>query len=68
MTALANNELLDAISSLPIDFRLTLVAVDIVGLSYREAARALGTREATLTTRLYRARQQLARDWARDAA
>ena len=67
-TALANHELFDAISSLPIDSRLTLVAVDVVGLSYREAARALGTREATLTTRLYRARQQLARDWARDAA
>jgi len=37
------------------------VAVDILGLSYREAARALRVREATITTRLYRAREQVAR-------
>lgn len=60
-TAFANHELLDAIASLPINFRLTLIAVDVAGLSYREAARALGTREETLTTRLYRARQRVGR-------
>lgn len=54
------SEVLDAIAELPEDFRLALVAVDIVGLSYREAARALGTREATITSRLYRARGQVA--------
>jgi RNA polymerase sigma-70 factor (ECF subfamily) len=48
-----------AISTLSEDFRLTLVAIDILGLSYREAARALRTREATITTRLYRARKQV---------
>jgi RNA polymerase sigma-70 factor (ECF subfamily) len=32
-----------------------------VGLSYREAARALRTREATITTRLHRGRQHIAR-------
>jgi DNA-directed RNA polymerase specialized sigma24 family protein len=37
------------------------VAVDILGLSYGEAAKALDTREATITTRLYRARQRIAR-------
>jgi RNA polymerase sigma-70 factor (ECF subfamily) len=42
-------------------FRDALVAVDVVGLSYAEAARALGTREATITSRLYRARAQVAR-------
>ena len=41
------------IAALPDDFRLALVAVDVVGLSYREAARALGVREATITTRLF---------------
>ena len=51
-----------AISRLPESFRLTLVAVDIAGLSYREAARALGASEATITTRLYRARQRVARE------
>jgi len=50
----------DAISVLPDDFRDALVAIDVVGLSYREAARALGVRTATITTRLHRARQRVA--------
>jgi RNA polymerase sigma-70 factor (ECF subfamily) len=54
-------EVYAAISMLPDDFRDALVAIDVVGLSYREAAHALGVREATLTTRLYRARQRVAR-------
>jgi RNA polymerase sigma-70 factor (ECF subfamily) len=45
-----------AIAVLPPDFRDALVAVDVVGLSYREAAAQLGVKEATLTTRLHRAR------------
>lgn len=59
--ALEMSELMDAIAQLPEDFRMALVAVDILGLSYGEAARALDAREATITTRLYRARQRLAR-------
>lgn len=59
-----HHEILDAVAQLPEDFRLAIVAVDIVGLSYGEAARALGTREATITTRLYRARQRIARQFA----
>jgi DNA-directed RNA polymerase specialized sigma24 family protein len=39
---------------------LAIVAVDVLGLSYREAARALRVREATLTTRLFRARKEVA--------
>lgn len=54
------SELYAAISALPEDFRDALIAVDVVGLSYREAASALHVREATLTTRVYRARQRLA--------
>ncbi|MBV9194381.1 MAG: RNA polymerase sigma factor [Solirubrobacterales bacterium] len=54
-------ELYGAISQLPDDFRDALLAVDVVGLSYREAARALRVREATITTRLHRARQRVAR-------
>jgi RNA polymerase sigma-70 factor, ECF subfamily len=49
-----------AIAELRDDFRDVLVAVDIAGLSYREAARALRVREATITTRLFRARQRVA--------
>jgi RNA polymerase sigma-70 factor (ECF subfamily) len=50
----------DAIATLAEDFRLALVAVDIAGLSYREAEDVLGTREATIATRLFRAREQVA--------
>ena len=55
-------ELYAAISRLPDGFRDALVAIDVVGLSYREAARALRVREATITTRLHRARQRVARE------
>jgi RNA polymerase sigma-70 factor (ECF subfamily) len=54
-------ELYAAVAQLPEDFRLALVAIDVLGLSYREAAKALGTREATITTRLFRARRQVTR-------
>ena len=57
--ALEVQELYATIATLPEDFRLALVAVDVLGLSYREAARALRVREATLTTRLFRARKQV---------
>jgi RNA polymerase sigma-70 factor (ECF subfamily) len=58
--ALEVHEVLETIAELSEDFRLALVAVDVLGLSYREAGRALGVREATITTRLFRARKQLA--------
>jgi RNA polymerase sigma-70 factor, ECF subfamily len=51
----------DVISRLPDEFRDALVAVDIAGLSYQEAARALGVPEGTLTSRLFRARDRVAR-------
>lgn len=59
--ALEMREMYATIASLPKDRRLALVAVDVLGLSYREAARALRVREATITTRLFRARQQVAK-------
>jgi RNA polymerase sigma-70 factor, ECF subfamily len=59
--ALEMREMYATIASLPEDRRLALVAVDVLGLSYREAARALRVREATITTRLFRARQQVAK-------
>jgi RNA polymerase sigma-70 factor (ECF subfamily) len=57
--ALEMKEVYATIAALPDDFRLALVAVDVLGLSYREAARALRVREATITTRLFRARRQV---------
>jgi len=50
-----------AIAELPGEFRDALVAIDIAGLSYREAARALAVAEGTLTSRLFRARDRVAR-------
>ena len=60
--AVITGQVFPAIARLPESFRLALVAVDIAGLSYREAARVLGAPEATITTRLYRARQRVARE------
>ena len=50
-----------AIAQLPEHYRLAIVAVDVAGLSYRQAARVLRVREATITTRLHRARTSVAR-------
>jgi RNA polymerase sigma-70 factor (ECF subfamily) len=58
--ALAAREVFDVIAKLPPDFRDALVAVDVAGLSYREAAKLLGAKEATITSRLFRARGQVA--------
>jgi RNA polymerase sigma-70 factor, ECF subfamily len=65
--ALEVKEVYETIAALPDDFRMALVAVDVVGLSYREAARALGVREATITTRLFRARKQVAQKLVAEA-
>ncbi len=66
-SVIETGELYAAISALPGDFRDALVAVDVMGLSYREAARALRVREATITTRLHRARQRVARTLSAEA-
>jgi RNA polymerase sigma-70 factor (ECF subfamily) len=52
---------MEAVASAPPPYRDAVIAVDLVGLSYREAARALPAREATITTRLHRGRQHIAR-------
>ena len=59
--AVAAREVFAHIAALPEVFRDALVAVDIVGLSYAEAAKLLGTKEATITSRLHRARAHVAR-------
>jgi RNA polymerase sigma-70 factor (ECF subfamily) len=52
--------LFEVIAGLPEVFRDVLVAVDVAGLSYAEASRALKVPEATVTSRLFRARRQAA--------
>src|SRR6476661_6794106 len=59
--ALEAGELYATVAALPDDFRDVLVAVDVAGLSYKEAARALKTKEGTVMSRLYRARQDVVR-------
>jgi RNA polymerase sigma-70 factor, ECF subfamily len=66
--ALEVRELYKAIAELPEHYRLALVAIDLLGLSYREAARALGVREQTITTRLFRARRLVARRFSSELA
>lgn len=54
-------EVYAAVAALPDDFRDVLVAVDVAGLSYKEAAKALGAPEGTVMSRLYRARRLVVR-------
>jgi len=53
-------EIMEAIATAPAAYRDAVIAVDLIGLSYQEAARALRTRESTITTRLHRGRQHIA--------
>ena len=57
--AAEQREVLGFISDLPEDFRDVLVAVDVAGLSYKEAADVLGVPEGTVMSRLYRARKRV---------
>jgi RNA polymerase sigma-70 factor, ECF subfamily len=59
--AAEQREVYGAIAALPDDFRAALVLVDVAGLSYAEAARALRVREGTLTSRVFRARREAAK-------
>jgi RNA polymerase sigma-70 factor (ECF subfamily) len=54
-------EVFAAIAALSPKFRDPLVAIDVAGLSYKEAAKALRVREGTITSRLFRARSQVAK-------
>lgn len=53
-------EVFTAIAELPEGYRDALVAVDVAGLSYGEAARVLGIPEGTVTSRVFRARDRVA--------
>jgi RNA polymerase sigma-70 factor, ECF subfamily len=59
--AVEAREVFRVIAGLAEPFRDALVAIDVAGLSYGEAAELLGAKEATITSRLFRARAQVAR-------
>ncbi len=59
--AISAREIMEAIASAPTPYREAVIAVDVLGLSYREAAQALQARESTITTRVYRGRRHVAR-------
>jgi RNA polymerase sigma-70 factor, ECF subfamily len=56
----ASREVLYAVADLAEPYREAVAAVDLAGLSYREAAHALDTREGTIMSRLHRGRSQVA--------
>ena len=66
--AVEAGELYAAISALPGDFRDVLVAVDVAGLSYKEAARSLRIPEGTVMSRLFRGRKLLQKSLQQYAA
>jgi RNA polymerase sigma-70 factor, ECF subfamily len=55
-------EVYAAVAALPEEFRLAIAAVDVAGLSYAEAAKALRVRPGTVRSRVFRARERLAGD------
>jgi RNA polymerase sigma-70 factor, ECF subfamily len=61
LVAAEAREVFAAIAALPADLRDALVAVDVAGLSYGEAANALRVRGGTIGSRLFRARDQIAK-------
>jgi RNA polymerase sigma-70 factor (ECF subfamily) len=57
--AAEGREVLDAVYGIESPFREAVVAVDVLGLSYKEAARALGVPVGTVMSRLARGRQRV---------
>jgi RNA polymerase sigma-70 factor (ECF subfamily) len=55
------SEIMEAVASAPDVYRDAVIAVDVMGMSYEEAARALRVRQSTITTRLHRGRQHVGR-------
>jgi RNA polymerase sigma-70 factor (ECF subfamily) len=57
--AAEHREVLDAVHAIESPFREAVVAVDVLGLSYKEAAQALGVPVGTVMSRLARGRERV---------
>ena len=57
---IAAREVFAAVAALPEEFRDVVAAVDVAGLTYNEAAKALGLPAGTVMSRLSRGRRQVA--------
>jgi RNA polymerase sigma-70 factor (ECF subfamily) len=64
--AVDGRAVLKAIAAEPPQFRDAVIAVDLLGLSYAEAARHLGAPEDTVASRVYRGRAHVARRLTRE--
>lgn len=67
VAASLSDEVTRALEALPVEFRAVLERVIIEGLSYREAADALGCPIGTVMSRLHRARAAMVAELAPDA-
>ena len=67
--SISAREVMNAVASAPPLYRDAVIAVDVLGLSYREAARAFRTQEKTIATRVHRGRRHVMAELAesRDA-
>ena len=61
LNQIGEETILKAIDRLPEDFRMVVVLADVEGFSYKEMAAILDVPIGTVTSRLYRGRQQLQR-------
>ncbi|MCA9563949.1 MAG: RNA polymerase subunit sigma-24, partial [Myxococcales bacterium] len=56
---LFSDEVSDALASVPVDFRMVVLLVDVYDFAYKEAAEILGCPIGTVMSRLYRGRKIL---------
>ena len=61
----AAREVFAVVAALPDELRDTVTAVDVAGLSYADAAEALGVPAGTIMSRLSRGRERVARELGR---